>query len=351
MGEVIQQLRKTLLQRDAAGLSDGQLLDSFINCREEAAIGALVRRHGPMVWGVCRRILGHHQDAEDAFQATFVVLVRKAATVRPREMIANWLHGVAYQTARKAAQQSARHRVRTRPMDEIAESQETEHNGTDDLLALLDQEVQHLPEKYRRVIVLCELEGRTRKEAARQLKVPEGTVAGRLVRARALLGKRLSRYGTAVATASLATLLSTGDLSAAVPPTVLTATIRATESLAGGTATSGLISAHANSLARVVLKRMLLAKLKVPLCLALLLALTWGLGAHLSHGAPGGGTSVTQSRAVNTSAADATGSGRPTAAPPVARPDPFMLHLHKVVVAHLIQLYKLVKPIDSIPEV
>src|SRR3712207_5978152 len=101
VSEVVGQLRKAVLRQGAAGVTDAQLLGRFVEYRDEAAVAALVRRHGPMVWGVCRRLLGHH-DAEDAFQATFLVLARKAASIRPRELVANWLYGVAHQTARKA---------------------------------------------------------------------------------------------------------------------------------------------------------------------------------------------------------------------------------------------------------
>src|SRR5262245_62087191 len=108
---VIEHLRRVVLRRDGAGLGDGELLRSFIERHDEAALAALVRRHGPMVWGVCRRLLGHH-DAEDAFQATFLVLVRKAASVRPREMVGNWLYGVAHQAALQARRTAARRRAR-----------------------------------------------------------------------------------------------------------------------------------------------------------------------------------------------------------------------------------------------
>src|SRR5438105_100856 len=120
MGEVLQHLRRTLL-RDGAKLTDGQLLEGFLSRREEPALAALVRRHGPMVWGVCRRVLANHHDAEDAFQATFLVLVRKAASIVPREMVANWLYGVAHQTAIKARATAAKRRTRERQVPHMPE--------------------------------------------------------------------------------------------------------------------------------------------------------------------------------------------------------------------------------------
>src|ERR1700757_2047466 len=109
---VLQTLGKATLPHEGTGLSDGQLLETYIRSREEAAFAALVHRHGPMVWGVCRRVLERHQDAEDAFQATFLVLVRKASSVVPRAMVANWLYGVAHQTALKARATTAKRHTR-----------------------------------------------------------------------------------------------------------------------------------------------------------------------------------------------------------------------------------------------
>src|SRR3954453_17861712 len=117
--EVMQHLRRAVLLQDGAGLTDGQLLGCFIEHRDDAAFAALVRRHGPMVWGVCRRLLPNHHDAEDVFQATFLVLVRRAASVEPKEMVANWLYGVAYQTALKARAVAARRQARERQVVEF----------------------------------------------------------------------------------------------------------------------------------------------------------------------------------------------------------------------------------------
>src|SRR5262249_8074968 len=161
---------------------------------DDAAFAALVRRHGPMVWGVCRRALANPHDAEDAFQATFLVLVRKAACVQPRDLVANWLYGVARITAHRARVANAKRRSRERHVPTRPEGPPAPV-PCDDLPPLLAQELARLPDRYRAVILLCDLEGRTRKETARHLGVPEGTVGGRLARARTLLARRLARHG------------------------------------------------------------------------------------------------------------------------------------------------------------
>src|SRR5262249_9287871 len=152
------------LHRTGGGLTDGQLLGRFLSSRNEAAFAALVRRHGPMVLGVCRRILGDFHDAEDAFQATFLVLARKAASVVKRESLGNWLYGVAYRTALQARVTNARRRARERPMRDMPHP-ELPPAEPQDWRPLLDRELSRLPEKYRAAIVLCDLEGRTRREA------------------------------------------------------------------------------------------------------------------------------------------------------------------------------------------
>jgi RNA polymerase sigma factor (sigma-70 family) len=217
ISEVLQHLRRTVLLRGGAEVTDGQLLEDYLSRHDEAALAALVRRHGPMVWGVCRRILRGYHDAEDAFQATFLVLVRKAASIVPREMVANWLYGVAHRTALKARATAARRKERERQVTEMPEPAAAEKDNWRDLQPLLDEELRRLPDKYRAVIVLCDLEGKTRKEAARPLGVPEGTVAGWLARARTMLAKRLARYGLAVSGGALGVVLSQNGASAAVP--------------------------------------------------------------------------------------------------------------------------------------
>src|SRR5947208_13268672 len=141
INRVLEHLRHSLRRSDSAGLSDGQLLERFIHRREEAAFETLVRRHGPMVLGVCRRVLGNAHDADDAFQATFLVLVRKAASVVPRERVGNWLYGVAYHTALKARGMAARRGTRERQVAELPEPEAAAPDPSGDLRPLLDQEL------------------------------------------------------------------------------------------------------------------------------------------------------------------------------------------------------------------
>src|SRR5262249_13146026 len=156
MNRVIQHIRGTAVLPGAARASDGQLLDSFVREQDEAAFAAIVRRHGPMVWGVCRRILRNDHDTDDAFQATFLVLVRTAASVVPRELVGNWLYGVAYQTAIKARALAARQGNRERQIIDMPEPAVDEQRQWNDLRPLLDQELSRLPDKYRVPIVLCD---------------------------------------------------------------------------------------------------------------------------------------------------------------------------------------------------
>jgi RNA polymerase sigma factor (sigma-70 family) len=276
MNKVICYLRSSLLP-EGADLADGQLLERFVDRRDAAALEVLVRRHGPMVWGVCRRILQNHHDAEDAFQATFLVLARKAASVRPRAKVGSWLYGVAYQTALKARATRAKRKTRERQVENMPEPAVAESVAWRDLQAELDHELSRLPEKYRAVIVLCDLEGRTAKEVAQQLDLPQGTVASRLARGRAMLAKRLVRPGAAVTGCSLAGVLSLEAASATVPNTVMTSTIKILAAAAAGqVATTGLVSAKVVDLSEGVVRGMLLTKLKFAIVIVLGLTITVG---------------------------------------------------------------------------
>jgi RNA polymerase sigma factor (sigma-70 family) len=271
-------LRRALLALDRTALTDGQLLERYLAGHEEAAFEALVRRHGPMVLGVCRRVLKNAADAEDAFQATFLVLVRKGAGVRPRNRVGNWLYGVAYRTALKARSTTARRQARERRM---STPEAFEPAPADDWLPLLDHELNRLPEKYRLPIVLCDLEGKTRKEAARHLDWPEGTVATRLTRGRALLAGRLARHGVALSAGGLALGLSQMSSAAGMPASLVSSTVRAATDYAAGPAAAVAVSARVAALTEGVLKTMLLTRLKSLTAVTLLLGL---LGAGLGTG-------------------------------------------------------------------
>ena len=257
-----------MVLRDGAGLTDGQLLESFVGHKDQAAFEALVRRHGPMVLGVCRRVLRNHHDAEDAFQATFIVLVRKASSILPRAMLPNWLYGVAYRTALRARGMIAKQRVRERHMQEMPEPEAEAEHCWHDIQPVLDQELSRLPDKYRMPIILCDLEGKTGKEVARQFGWPEGTVASRLSRGRDMLAKRLTRHGLMLSGGSLTAVFSQNSASASVPTPLVSSTIKAASLLAAGQAlTTGLISTKVAALTEGVLKAMLLSKLKITLVL------------------------------------------------------------------------------------
>jgi RNA polymerase sigma factor (sigma-70 family) len=270
------------LSQVEAEMTDAQLLDCFVANRDQAAFAALVRRHGPMVWGVCRRVLYSYHDAEDAFQASFLVLARRAASVAPRDAMANWLYGVAYQTARKARASRARKQARERQVSDLPEPIGAGAGPWHDLIPILDRELSRLPEKYRRAIVLCDLQGKSRKQAAGELALPEGTLSGRLTRGRAMLAKRLARHGAVPSGAALAAVLSQEALSASLSSHPLVAAVETAQLLtAGQPVATGLILARFNTLTQGVLKVMPIMKLKFATGV-LLAAAAAGAGAHVS---------------------------------------------------------------------
>jgi RNA polymerase sigma factor (sigma-70 family) len=280
MSLVIEHLRSTVLHRDDAGLTDGQLLARFVESHDQSAIDLLVRRHGAMVWGVCRRILTNYHDAEDAFQATFLVLVRRAASVLPRDMITSWLHGVAYQTAAKARAVAAKRMSREKQVLVMPEPEASKEERWAELQPLLDRELSLLPDKYRLPFVLCDLEGKTRREAAQQAGVPEGTIAGRLARARAMLAKRLARHGITATGAALATMLEQ-HAEASVPHALFVSTARAAS--ASPLTAKAAVSANVAALTEGVLKSMFVTKFKaVSLVLFILGVATIGTGGFMA---------------------------------------------------------------------
>jgi RNA polymerase sigma factor (sigma-70 family) len=259
-------------------VSDGALLERFIAARDEAAFELLLRRHGPMVLGVCQRVLRHRQDAEDASQATFLVLAHKAASVRPREAVGNWLYGVAYRTALKARTAAARRRRREHRAAVPAAPTAAAPGPGDDWRPLLDQELQALPHKYRAPIVLCELEGLSRKEVASRLAIPEGTLSSRLAAARQLLAKRLTRRGLAPSAAAAAAALAPSTADANWPASLLNSTVQAATLIAGGQTAGRVVSAEVAALTKGVLMNMALVNLRSAVVMAGLLAIAAGAG-------------------------------------------------------------------------
>ena len=194
-----------VVDRNGAGVTDGQLLDRFIASRDGSAFELLVWRHGAMVLQTCRRLLNHDEDAEDAFQATFLALALKAGSVRRREAVSGWLYRVAYRIALRSRANSKRSPL---PLEMDWPAPEAGHDEWPSVRQVLDAELNRLPVKYRTVFVLCCLEGQTNEQAARQLGCPKGTILSRLSRARTLLRSRLVRRGVALSVAGLCALPS-----------------------------------------------------------------------------------------------------------------------------------------------
>jgi RNA polymerase sigma factor (sigma-70 family) len=261
-------------------VEDGLLLQRFCRERDSAAFTELMKRHGLLVLAVCRRVLRHDQDAEDAFQATFLVLARRAGSIRNRGALAAWLYGVAYRVAMRAKRDAARRRERERHANPpSAVALPGEPTGRE-LLALLDAEVQQLPEKYRTPFVLCCLENKSMAEAAELLGWKLGTVSGRLCRARQQLLRRLARHGVTLSAALTAAALAPHAASAAVPGALTDATVKAVL----GTSADGscLISSRVAALVEGVNRAMTFSKLKPMLVLLLAASVTAArLGAAL----------------------------------------------------------------------
>jgi RNA polymerase sigma factor (sigma-70 family) len=241
--------------------ADGELLTLFAATRDEEAFTELVRRHSGLVFGVCRRVTGNHHLAEDAFQAVFVVLATKAGAVRPQSAVAAWLHGVAWRTAMRARTMANR---RQRREALVAARPEPTLSSTDevpDAVAILDEEIAHLPEHYRLPLVLCELEGQDRKEVAGKLRIPEGTLSSRLAAARKRLADRLRQRGIALSTAAVTAAIA--QAASARSPAALAAK-------AALAATRETIPAPVAALSYGVLRIMFLDKLKITIPLAMM---------------------------------------------------------------------------------
>jgi RNA polymerase sigma factor (sigma-70 family) len=284
---VVEHARRAALVQAGSVLQDADLMARFIDRGDEAAFELLMRRHGPMVLGVCGRILQNCHDAEDAFQATFLVLVRKAASITPRIMVGNWLYGVARTTALRAKAAASKRRAKESAVLPCPCPSSASSELWTDLLPLLDGELARLPEKYRAPILLCDLESATIRNAAKQLGWPLGTVAGRLARGRKLLARRLARHGVVCSGGLLATLIGQ-HACAAVPARLVAATVIGVSRYAPACAAlAGIPSLRVQALAEGVCKFMFISKLRkgAALTMACLLGLGVGIDAYSSSAA------------------------------------------------------------------
>jgi RNA polymerase sigma factor (sigma-70 family) len=275
---VIDHLREMIGARGAGAMGDAQLLDRFLAGRDELAIETLVRRHGPMVLRVCRRVLHDAHEAEDAFQATFLVFVRKARSISKQASLGSWLYKVAYRIALRARARAAQ-RAALSSLD--ADLPAADHGRVAaetawrELRPILDEEVNRLPAKYRTPVVLCYLEGKAYQQAAAEIGCPKGTVSIRLTRARDLLRKRLARRGFAMPAMALSTLVAE-KAAAALPAGLVDRTIRA--------ALTGIVSEPIRALAHGVLRTMFLNKIKTIGSVVFSLLLLAATGAVIVHG-------------------------------------------------------------------
>ena len=216
-----------------------------------------------MVLGVCRRVTGHHHDAEEAFQAAFLVLARKAATIWPRQMLANWLYEVAYRSALKLRTATAKRQAKEKQISMLPEPVAPQERDWQEIAPLLDRELSRLPDTYRAAVICCDLQGYSRTDAARQLGWPEGTLKVRLMRARSILAKRLTQQGVALSAGTLAVVLSQKAASAAVPAALLSSTAKAAGAVAATSGVSTSAGAKTATLAKGVVKSLYVGKTAV----------------------------------------------------------------------------------------
>jgi RNA polymerase sigma factor (sigma-70 family) len=315
---VLRHLRRLAREPDGGDLTDRQLLQRFAAGGDEAAFAALVQRHGPMVLGVGRRLLGA-ADAEDAFQATFLVLARRAQAVQWQDSVGGWLYAVAYRIARRSRADAARRRARERQPGGRTAAEPPDELLRWELRRVLDEELSRLPAKYRSPLLLCYLEGKTNEEAARLLGWPIGSMSRRLARGRQLLRDRLIRRGLALTAAALAGLLAEEAGAGGLPAPLAAGTLRAAVTFAAGaTPAAGPVSVPAAALAEGVLHSMPSTRiLTAVIVLVVLGVLGVGTGLFLHGAARPDGNVGTRGQGTPAAASDKeekTAAGRPDAA-------------------------------------
>jgi RNA polymerase sigma factor (sigma-70 family) len=260
---VLQHLRNLEAIEAAASLSDGQLLRRFVADQDEAAFNVLLHRHGPLVWSVCHRVLGCRHNAEDVFQATFLTLARKAASIRKHASIAAWLYGVAYRLARQLRARDGRRPVPQAKSADDPTQDPVQRVSVQELQTIVDEELHRLRECYRLPLVLCFLEGKTRDEAAVCLGWSVSTLKRRLAKGREILCSRLTRRGLILSGALLSTALTQDLAAAAVPPTLVIPTLQAAVIAAAGRSVTSMVPAQVTALTEGVLRAMMMTKLKI----------------------------------------------------------------------------------------
>ena len=261
-GSVLREIRTLYTLGTMGGRTDAELLERFLARGEadaEDAFATLVARHGPMVLGVCCRMLPASHDAEDAFQATFLVLARAASIVR-RERLASWLYGVAVRIAKVARRRAVRERAAERWLRAMSQVNSGPPEDRDDLIPILDEELNRLPHRHRAALLACELDGKSRREAAEQFGIPEGTLSTHLARGRKMLRERLQRRGVTLEVGPIAGL-ARPSAEAAVIERLIGPTVRAALVDPSGAGATAVVSAAVSSLAERVLKMMILARL------------------------------------------------------------------------------------------
>jgi RND family efflux transporter MFP subunit len=279
--ELLRLLRQLDTRKHGTGTTDAQLLDRFVHERDESAFELLLFRHGGMVLNVCRRILKRDQDAEDAFQATFLTLVRKARSIRRSEALAGWLYRVAHRAALEARARSARIARHEMPASLIIEPAADVDTGWNELRPILDEEMGRMPERFRLPLILCYLEGKTNEQAAHELGCPAGTVFSRLAKGRELLRTRLVRRGLTLSAGGLTALLAEHAAFAGPAPALLTAALQAGRLIAAGKV--GAVSSQVHAITEGVLKAMFLQKLKNATVALVVLALLAAGGSGLVY--------------------------------------------------------------------
>jgi RNA polymerase sigma factor (sigma-70 family) len=279
LGSFLRQLTRSMVADTLAERADRELVECLVARPDEPAFEALVRRHGPMVYRVCWRVLHQAQDCEDAFQATFLILAQKLSTVKRRDSLASWLHGVAHRVALDARKQSARRRTheanatvpRMGPPDDLTWKE---------LRTVLDTELASMPEKLSSPLILCHLEGHSQEEAASQLGWSKSTLKRRLEDARAALGRRLTRKGFLWPAALAGVLVSNCVAPAALSPKLIGSTVVAATCALAGRVAAGVVSAKVMALSEGVVKAMFINKVAAVIPILVL------AGALLSGGLP-----------------------------------------------------------------